>query len=342
MSALVSSVAHFVPPTTARNSDLAGRLGVTADWIVRRTGIHERRIAESGGTSDLIVPAASECLRRAGVPATDVNCVIVATITPDHLTPATAVTVIGRLGATNAWGFDLSAACSGFLYGLATAASLVESGAARRVLVCAADRMSSITDPDDLRTAALLADGAGAALVERNDDQTLGLIDYLLRVDASGEQAVVVPAGGSALPATDQTVRDRKHYLFLAGQQVFRAAVEGMTAITAELMARNGLKPEDIDWLIPHQANLRIIEAVADRLQVPRERVAVNIDRYGNTSAATIPIVLSEWWQAGRLRKGQRIVMCSIGAGYTFAALYLRWTATELEPSGLQFQHHVL
>jgi 3-oxoacyl-[acyl-carrier-protein] synthase-3 len=193
--------------------------------------------------------------------------------------------------------------------------------------------MSSITDPEDLRTAALLADGAGAALVERSDDQTLGLIDYLLRVDASGEQKVVVPAGGSALPAIDQTVRERQHYLFLDGQPVFRAAVEGMTAITTELMARNGLKPEDVDWFVPHQANLRIIEAVADRLRMPRERVAVNVQRYGNTSAATIPIALSEWWQAGRLPKGARVVMCSIGAGYTFAALYLRWTATEPEPS---------
>jgi 3-oxoacyl-[acyl-carrier-protein] synthase-3 len=191
--------------------------------------------------------------------------------------------------------------------------------------------MSSITDPEDLRTAALLADGAGVALVEHNDDQTLGLIDYLLRVDASGEQKVVLPAGGSALPATDQTLQKRKHYLFLDGQPVFRAAVEGMTEITAELMARNGLKPEDVDWLIPHQANLRIVEAVADRLQMPRERVAVNVHRYGNTSAATIPIALSEWWQSGRFRKGARVVMCSIGAGYTFAALYLRWSPTETQ-----------
>jgi len=328
VSILISSVAHFVPPTSVANSDLAARLGITADWIVRRTGIHERRIAESGGVSDLIVPAAAECLRRAGASATDVDCVIVATITPDHLTPATAVTVIRRLEATNAWGFDLSAACSGFLYGLVTAASLVESGAARRVLVCGADRMSSVTDPEDLRTAVLLADGAGAALVERRDDPTLGLIDYLLRVNASGEQTIVVPAGGSALATTEQTVRQRQHFLFLDGQPVFRAAVEGMTALTAELMARNELKPEDVDWFIPHQANLRIIEAVADRLQMPRTRVAVNVDRYGNTSAATIPIVLSEWWRAGRLRQGQRVVMCSIGAGYTFAALYLRWTAT--------------
>jgi 3-oxoacyl-[acyl-carrier-protein] synthase III len=179
------------------------------------------------------------------------------------------------------------------------------------------------------------------ALVEHSDDQTLGLIDYLLRVDASGEQKVVLPAGGSALPATDQTVQQRQHFLFLDGQPVFRAAVEGMTAISAEIMARNGLKPEDVDWLMPHQANLRIIEAVADRLQIPREKVAVNVQRYGNTSAATIPIALSEWWQDGRLRKGERVVMCTIGAGYTFAALYLRWTATKPEPSGLQFQHHV-
>jgi len=331
MSAVISAVAHFVPPAVLRNAELAARLAVAEEWIVERTGIHERHIAGAGATSDLIVPAAEKCLRLANVSAADIDCVLVATITPDHLTPATAVTVIGRLGATNAWGFDLSAACSGFLYGLVTAASLVQTGAARRVLVCGADRMSCITNPDDRRTAVLLGDGAGVALVERGDDSALGLLDHLLRVDATGEQDVIVPAGGSALPATAETVRQRRHCLYVAGQSVFTAAVEGLSAITAELMARNGLTAEDIDWLVPHQANLRILEAVADRLRVPREKVVVNVDRYGNTSAATIPIALAEWWQSGRLREGDRIVMCSIGAGYTLAAVYLRWSAASPE-----------
>jgi 3-oxoacyl-[acyl-carrier-protein] synthase-3 len=331
MSALISAVGHFVPPTVLSNSELASRLGVTEDWIIERTGIRERRIAERGGTSDLNIPAAEECLRRAGVPATGVDCVIVGTITPDHLTPATAVTVIRRLGALNAWGFDLSAACSGFLYGLVTAASLVESGMARRVLVCGADRMTCIGDPDDRRTAVLLGDGAGVALVERGPESALGLVDHLLRVDASGEKDVIVPAGGSVLPATADTVRQRQHCLSVAGRPVATAAVEGLSAITAELMARNGLTAQDVDWVVPHQANIRILEAMADRLRVPWEKVAVNVDRYGNTSAATIPIALSEWWQAGRLRRGDKIILSSIGAGYALGAVYLRWTASSPE-----------
>jgi 3-oxoacyl-[acyl-carrier-protein] synthase-3 len=331
MSAVISAVAHHVPARVLGNAELAARLGVAEGWIVERTGIRERRIADAGGTSDLVVPAAEECLSRAGVPAAEVDCVLVATITPDHLTPATAVTVIRRLGASRAWGFDLSAACSGFLYGLVVAAQLVETGAARRVLVAGADRMSCITDPDDRRTAVLLGDGAGVALVERGDDPALGHIDHMLRVDAGGDQDVVVPAGGSALPATAETVRRREHCLFIAGQPVFTAAVEGLSAITAELMARNGLAVGDVDWFVPHQANLRILEAVADRLRAPWEKVVVNVDRYGNTSAATIPIALAERRQAGRLRRGDRIILCSIGAGYTFAAVYLRWTAASPE-----------
>jgi 3-oxoacyl-[acyl-carrier-protein] synthase-3 len=331
MSAIISAVGHFVPPTVLSNSELASRLGVTEDWILERTGIRERRIAERGGTSDLIVPAAEKCLRRAGVTAAEVDCVIVATITPDHLTPATAVTVIRRLGASNAWGFDLSAACSGFLYGLVSAASLIKSGWARRVLVCGADRMTSIGNPDDRRTAVLLGDGAGVALVEWGEGSALGLLDHLLRVDAGGERDVIVPAGGSVLPATVETVRQQQHCLSVAGGPVTTAAVEGLSAITAEVMARNGLTPGDVDWLVPHQANLRILEAVADRLLVPREKVVVNVDRYGNTSAATIPIALSEWWLAGWLRRGDKIILSSIGAGYTLGAVYLRWTVSSPE-----------
>jgi 3-oxoacyl-[acyl-carrier-protein] synthase-3 len=329
MSAVITAVAHHVPARVVGNAELAARLGVSEGWIVVRTGIYERRIADSGGTSDLIVPAAAECLCRAGLSAADIDCVLVATITPDHLTPATAATVIGRLGAHLAWGFDLSAACSGFLYGLVVAAQLVETGAARRVLVAGADRMSSITDPDDRRTAVLLGDGAGVALVEHGDDPAVGVQDFLLRVDPKGENEVLVPAGGSRLPATADTVAARKHCLFLAGPPVFKAAVEGLSSITAELMARNRLTPADIDWFVPHQANLRILEAVSDRLAMPRDKTAVNVERFGNTSAATIPIVLSEWHQAGRLRKGDSVILCSFGSGYTLGAAYLRWSVEE-------------
>jgi 3-oxoacyl-[acyl-carrier-protein] synthase-3 len=325
MPAVITAIAHHVPSKILGNAELAARLGLTDEWIVKRTGIRERRVSEEGGTSELIVPAASECLERAGIPAAAVDCVIVATITPDHLTPATAVTVIRQLGATKAWGFDLSAACSGFLYGLVTASKLIEGVAARRVLVCGADRMSCITDPDDRRTAVLLADGAGVALLERGDDRDVGLVDQLFRVDARGEQDVIVVAGGSAMPATAETVADRKHCLFISGQPVFRAAVEGLSAITAELMGRHRLTPDDLGWFVPHQANIRILEAVAERLHIPLSKVMINVDRYGNTSAATIPIALSEWSQAGRLRPGDKVVMCSVGAGYTFGAVYLIW-----------------
>src|SRR4051812_16326505 len=193
MPATITAIAHYLPPRVRTNAELAARLGVTEDWIFDRTGIRERRVAETGGTSDLVVPAAEECLRRAGVSAAEIDCVIVATITPDHITPATAVTVIRRLGASRAWGFDLSAACSGFVYGLVTAASLVETGTARRVLVAGADRMSCITDPDDRRTVILMGDGAGVALVERSEDPAAGLRDHIVRVDPRGETEVVVP-----------------------------------------------------------------------------------------------------------------------------------------------------
>jgi 3-oxoacyl-[acyl-carrier-protein] synthase-3 len=322
---VITAVAHHVPPGTLGNAELAARLGVTEDWIVERCGIRERRVAVDGGTSDLVVPAAEECLRRAGLAAQDVDCVIVGTITPDHLTPATAVSVIRRLGATRAWGFDLSAACSGFLYGLVTAAQLVQTGAARRVLVVGADRMSCVTDPDDRRTAILLGDGAGVALVECSDDPAVGLRDFLLAVDPRGENEIVVPAGGSVIPATPETAAERRHCLFMSGPPVFRAAVEGLTAVAASLMTRNRLSPADVDWFVPHQANLRILTAVAERLGIPREKVVVNVDRYGNTSAATIPIALSEWHTAGRLRPGDRVLACSFGAGYTLGAVYLVW-----------------
>jgi 3-oxoacyl-[acyl-carrier-protein] synthase-3 len=334
MNAAITAVAHYVPPGVRGNAELAARLGISEDWIVDRTGIRERRVAASGGTSELIVPAALECLRRAGAGADSIDCVIVATITPDHVTPATAVTVIGRLGAKNAWGFDLSAACSGFLYALVTAAKLVETGAARRVLVCGADRMTSITDLNDRNTAVLLGDGAGVALVEGTADGTVGLRDHIFRVDAAGENDVIVPAGGSALPTTPALIAEGKHCVHIAGPPVFRAAVTGMSAVTTELMNRNGLDPSSLSWFVPHQANLRILEAVATRVSIPTEKIALNVDRFGNTSAATIPIALSEWWEAGRIRPGDRIVMCGFGAGYTLGAVYLVWNATVGEAAG--------
>lgn len=325
MRAAITAIAHFVPPQVRTSAEVAATLGVDEQWIAERTGIRERRILTEGGTSDLIIPAAEECLRRAGGPAA-VDCVLVATITPDHVTPSTAATVIGRLELTGAWGYDLSAACSGFLYGLVTAAKLVEAGAARRVLVCAADRMSCVTDPTDRRTAVLLGDGAGVALVEPTSDPAAGLIDFVFRIDPAGICEVVVPAGGSRLPASEETVRKGQHFLFMSGPPVFKAAVAGMSAVAAELLARQGMTADELDWFVPHQANARILEAVAQRLDVPRDRCAINVDRYGNTSAATIPIVLSEWWHAGRLQPGHKILMCSFGAGYTIGAVYLKWS----------------
>jgi 3-oxoacyl-[acyl-carrier-protein] synthase-3 len=256
----------------------------------------------------------------------DIDCIIVATVTPDYFFPNTAAVVQQKLGAVNAWGFDLSAACSGFIYALVVAAKLVETGAARRLLLCGADKMSSIINFEDRATVVLFGDGGGVVLLEPSQDDTVGVLDHVLYMNGEGGKYLYMPAGGSAKPASLETVQNKEHYVFQEGRTVFKEAVVRMAEVTLEIIQRNGLRAEDIAWLVPHQANLRIITATAERMGLSMDRVMVNIDRYGNTTAGTIPICLSEWYQAGKLDYGDRLILVSFGAGYTWGAVYLRWS----------------
>jgi 3-oxoacyl-[acyl-carrier-protein] synthase III len=323
--AAISSIAHYVPSEVRDNGYFERRHGTSDDWIRTRTGIAERRIAATGGTSELIVPAALACLSARGVQPDEIDCIVVATITPDHFFPSTAAIVQSRVGAKNAWGYDLSAACSGFRYGLVTASKLVESGACRRVLLCGADKMSSITNYEDRSTSVLFGDAAAAAIVECTDDPDIGVLDHICRIEGSGVRNLFIPAGGSSRPASPETVANGEHCLVQEGQAVFKAAVTAMSEVTAEIMARNGLTRDELSWLLPHQANRRILEAVAGRLGVCLTKVMSNLDRYGNTSAASIPLCLSEWHHDKKLNYGDSIVLTSFGAGYSIGSVYLRW-----------------
>jgi 3-oxoacyl-[acyl-carrier-protein] synthase-3 len=323
--AAITATGHYVPPGVYSNSWFEQRLDTTDAWIRERTGITERRFASAGGASDLALPAARECLEMRGIEAAALDCIIVATMTPDQPIPSTAALLQAKLGAINAWGFDLAGACSGFVYALVTATKLVEGGAARRVLVCGADRMSTVIDPTDRATAVLFGDGAGVVLVEMSDDDEVGIFTHVCHMDGEGAAALYIPAGGSLNPASAESVAQRRHFVVQDGATVFKAAVVGMAEITEDLLKRAELKLEDVTWMVPHQANRRIIEAVAKRLGLPLERVVINLDRYGNTVAATIPLGLSEWHHEGRLAYGDRIVLAAFGAGFTSGAVYLRW-----------------
>ena len=323
--AAITATGHYVPPDVYPNAWFEQRLETTDAWIQARTGIAERRFASGGGASDLALPAARRCLEMRGIEAAALDCIIVATMTPDRPIPSTAAVLQAKLGAINAWGFDLSGACSGFVYALVTATKLVEGGAARRVLVCGADRMSSVVDPMDRATAVLFGDGAGVVLVELSENDEVGVFEHVCHMDGEGTPALHIPAGGSLMPASAESVAQRRHFVFQDGPTVFKAAVVGMAQVTEELLKHADLKLEDVAWMVPHQANRRIIEAVARRLGLSLERVVINIERYGNTVAATIPLGLSDWHQRGRLAYGDRIVLAAFGAGFTSGAVYLRW-----------------
>jgi 3-oxoacyl-[acyl-carrier-protein] synthase-3 len=326
--ATISAITHYVPPDCRSNAFYVDRLATTDEWIQSRTGIRERRIASAHGTSDLIVRAAERCLAARQASALEIDCIIVATITPDHMFPSTASTVQHRIGASRAWGFDLSAACSGFVYGLIVASKMVESGAARTVLLCAGDKMSSITNWEDRQTAVLFGDAGSAALIERSDDPALGVDDFVTWMDGAGGPFLQMPAGGSARPATVETVNRGEHTLVQDGKAVFKAAVAGMSRVTEELLTRNHLTPDDIAWFVPHQANARIIEAVSARLGVDPGKIMVNIDRFGNTCAATIPTCLSEWHNSAQIEVGQPVVIATFGAGFSAGAALIRWSST--------------
>lgn len=327
MRAKISSIGCHVPAHALTNDDLSRMVETNDQWIMERTGIRERRIADAGiATSDMAVEAARDALTRRGIPAADVEVILVCTVTPDMLFPSTACLVQDHLGAANAWGFDLSAACSGFLYGLTTAANLVASGAHRCVLVIGADTMSRIIDYRDRSTCILFGDGAGAFLVEPcAEGEDCGYIGHLNQVDGSGAPYLNMPAGGSRLPASAETVAERLHYVKQEGNQVFKFAVRKMQEISEELLARHGFKGSDVSLLIPHQANRRIIIATAERLGLPLEKVIINLDRYGNTTAATIPLATRDAVCTGKLKKGDLVLFAAVGAGYTAGASLWRW-----------------
>lgn len=329
MRATVTAIAHNVPPTVFDNGWFAERMDTNDEWIQTRTGIKERHFATEGGVTDILLPAAQKALQQRGMDPMDVDCLIVATVTADRIFPASAAILQHKLGAKNAWGFDLAAACSGFLYALVTAAKLVESGAVRNVLLCSGDKMSAIIDFEDRATSVLFGDGGGCVLIEPSSDDDHGIIDFILRMDGAGEVHLHQKAGGSLRPPTAETVANREHYVYQEGQAVFKSAVKGMADVSYEIMERNHLTADDVAWLIPHQANLRIIDATAERMGLSKDKVMVNIERYGNTTAGTIPICVSELYQQKKITKGDYLVLSSFGAGFTWGSVLLRWSMEE-------------
>lgn len=324
--AKISALGCYVPPRVLTNSDLEKMVETSNEWILERTGILERHIAgPEVATSDLAVNAAREALAQRGIDASEIEVIVVCTVTPDMLFPSTACLVQNQLGAKGAWGFDLIAACSGFLFGLTTAAQLVISGAHKKVLVIGADTMSRIIDYTDRSTCVLFGDGAGAMLVEATDDDSVGLIDFLNEIDGSGAPYLRMPAGGSRMPPSIETVQNRLHYVHQEGQQVFKYAVRKMYETCSALMERNGISAKDIAALVPHQANRRIIQATADRLGVGCDKVVINIERYGNTTGGTIPLATRDAIASGRLKKGELVMFVAVGAGYTAGASLWRW-----------------
>ncbi len=327
--ATITAVSHYVPDTVLSNFDLEKMVDTNDEWIRTRTGIIERRILKQGATSDLAVPAIRKLLDQRGIGPEEIDIIIVCTVTPDMFFPSTACVIQEKIDAKRAWGFDLSAACSGFLFGLTTGAQFIESGQYKKVLVVGADKMSAITDYTDRNICILFGDAAAVILIEPSPVYEEGILDHVLYCDGSGGRYLYMKGGGSLNPATHATVDNKDHFIYQDGKAVFKVAVVGMADVSAEIMERNGLSGSDVDWLVPHQANLRILSATAERMGLDMSKVMVNIDRYGNTTAATIPMCLSEWWQAGKLRKGHTVVMSAFGAGYTWGAILMKWNAKD-------------
>jgi 3-oxoacyl-[acyl-carrier-protein] synthase-3 len=325
----ISALGCYVPERVLTNDDLEKLVETNNQWILERTGIAERHIADPGmATSDLAVEAARQALQQRGLDAAELDAILVCTVTPDMFFPSTACLVQNRIGAKRAWGFDLVAACSGLVYGLTTAVHFVAAGTHQKVLVIGADTMSRIIDYTDRNTCVLFGDGAGAMLIEplgAEEDQRLGFIDFMGEIDGSGGDYLKMPAGGSRLPASIETVEQRLHYVHQDGQQVFKYAVRKMYEICSSLLARNGLSGKDVDLLIPHQANRRIITATAERLDLACDKVVINIERYGNTTAGTIPLATRDAIESGRLKKGDLVLFAAVGAGYTVGASLWRW-----------------
>jgi 3-oxoacyl-[acyl-carrier-protein] synthase III len=323
ITAAITAVGGYVPDYRLTNAILETMVETNDEWIRTRTGIEERRILKGDGlgTSDMAAPAVQELLQKRGIDATEIDCLICGTVTPDMVFPATANIICDKIGAVNAWGFDLGAACSGFLYGLTTGAALIESGRYKKVVVVGADKMSAIVDYTDRATCIIFGDGAGAILLEPSD--TGGVLDSILKSDGSGKAYLHMKAGGSVKPATEETVAAKEHFVFQDGQPVFKAAVKGMADAAYDLLQRNALTGDDIAWLVPHQANKRIIDATANRMGLAHEKVMLNIQKFGNTTAATIPLCLWEWEK--QLHKGDKIVLAAFGGGFTWGATLVEW-----------------
>lgn len=322
ITAAITGVQGYLPDNIVTNDDLAKFVDTTDDWITSRTGIKERRIMKEGASSDMAAEAINQLLAKKGIDPLDIELVICGTVTPDYPFPSTANVICDKVGMTNAWGFDLNAACSGFLFALSTASQFIETGKHKKILVVGVDKMSSIVDYEDRTTCVIFGDGAGVVLLEPNEEG-LGIIDFVLRTDGSGRQYLIQPAGGSANPPSHQTVEDRMHFVKQEGKAVFKFAVTNMAEVSAEIMEKNNLTSQDVDWLVPHQANLRIIDATANRMGLPNEKVMINIQKYGNTTAGTLPLCL--WDYESQLKKGDTLILSAFGGGFTWGALYLKW-----------------
>lgn len=324
ITAAITAVGGYVPEDILSNKDLEKMVDTNDEWIKTRTGIEERRIlkGEGKGTSDLAVPAVLELCKKRGIDPMEIDCLICCTVTPDMTFPATANIITDKIGAKNAWGFDLQAACSGFVYGVSTASMFIESGRYKKVVVVGADKMSAIVDYSDRTTCIIFGDGAGAVLLEPNTEG-YGVLDTILKSDGSGRQHLHMKAGGSLKPASVETVAAKEHYIYQEGQPVFKFAVKGMADVSYELLQKNNLTGDDIAWLVPHQANKRIIDATADRMGLSADKVMLNIQKYGNTTAGTIPLCLWEW--ENKLKKGDLIVLAAFGGGFTWGATLIRW-----------------
>jgi 3-oxoacyl-[acyl-carrier-protein] synthase-3 len=324
----ITAVSHYLPERRVTNKDFEKTLETSDQWIFERTGIRERRWVEKGtGTSDLAAEAVKLLLAQRRIDASEIDLIIVGTVTPDMFFPSTACLVQNKIGAKNAWGFDLSGACSGFIYALATGAQFISTGAHRKVIVIGADVMTSIMNPEDRTTCVLFGDGAGAVLLEPAEPGETGIMDFILRSDGSGGQYLYMPAGGSLNPTSAETVEKKMHYIVQDGKNVFKYAVRGMADVSHEILVKNSIDSKDIKLYIPHQANLRIIQAAVDRMKLDPSRVALNIDRFANTTAATIPICLSEAAESKRIQRGDKVLLASFGAGFTWGSLLLSWEA---------------
>lgn len=324
--AKITALGRYVPPKIVTNHDLAKRVDTNHDWIVERTGITERHMVERGTpTSELAAQALGDLLRQRGIEADEIELIIVATVTPDMFFPSTACIVQNKIRASRAWGFDISAACSGFLYALTTGAQFIESGRHNKVVVIGADVMSSIINFEDRTTCVLFGDGAGAVLLEPSEDESVGIIDYLHEIDGSGGQFLYMPGGGSLNPSSQETVEKKMHYVHQEGQSVFKYAVRKMGEMSRAVLERNELEGNAVDLFIAHQANLRIINATAEKLGLDESRVVKNIHKYGNTTAATIPLAIGDAIDDGRLKKGNLVLFAAVGAGYTAGSVLTRW-----------------